>query len=43
MYVVHSSLVERAEAPYGIVYGTDAKVSKEVKTVGVFRKTVINR
>ena len=32
------ALVERAEAPYGIVYGTDAKVSKEVKTVGVFPK-----
>ncbi|OOF58514.1 molybdate ABC transporter substrate-binding protein [Rodentibacter myodis] len=30
------ALVERAEAPYGIVYSTDAKVSKKVKTVGVF-------
>ena len=30
------ALVERGEAPYGIVYGTDAKVSKDVKTVGIF-------
>ena len=30
------ALVERAEAPLGIVYATDAKVSKDVKTVGVF-------
>ncbi|OOF36472.1 molybdate ABC transporter substrate-binding protein [Rodentibacter heidelbergensis] len=30
------ALVERAETPYGIVYGTDAKVSQKVKTVGVF-------
>ncbi|QPB43204.1 molybdate ABC transporter substrate-binding protein [Rodentibacter haemolyticus] len=30
------ALVERAEAPYGIVYSTDAKVSKNVKIVGVF-------
>ena len=30
------ALVERAEAPYGIVYSTDAKVSKGVKTVAVF-------
>lgn len=30
------ALVERAEAPYGIVYGTDAKVSKNVKVVGIF-------
>lgn len=30
------ALVERAEAPYGIVYSTDAKVSQNVKTVGVF-------
>ena len=29
-------LVERAEAPYGIVYSTDAKVSQQVKTVAVF-------
>ncbi len=32
------ALVERAEAPYGIVYSTDAKVSSSVKTVGVFPK-----
>jgi len=32
------ALVERAEAPYGIVYSTDAKVSKDVKAVGVFPK-----
>ena len=30
------ALVERAEAPYGIVYSTDAKVSQQVKTVAVF-------
>ena len=30
------ALVERAESPLGIVYATDAKVSKDVKTVGVF-------
>ncbi|AFI86107.1 molybdate ABC transporter substrate-binding protein [Aggregatibacter actinomycetemcomitans] len=30
------ALVERGESPLGIVYATDAKVSKEVKTVGVF-------
>lgn len=30
------ALVERAEALYGIVYSTDAKVSKNVKTVGIF-------
>ena len=30
------ALVERAEAPYGIVYSTDAKASKAVKTVAVF-------
>ena len=30
------ALVERVEAPYGIVYSTDAKVSKAVKTVAVF-------
>ncbi|OOF65565.1 molybdate ABC transporter substrate-binding protein [Rodentibacter sp. Ppn85] len=30
------ALVERAETPYGIVYSTDAKVSRKVKTVGVF-------
>ncbi|OOF40007.1 molybdate ABC transporter substrate-binding protein [Rodentibacter mrazii] len=30
------ALVERSEAPYGIVYSTDAKVSQKVKTVGIF-------
>ena len=30
------ALVERAEAPYGIVYSTDAKISQQVKTVAVF-------
>lgn len=30
------ALVERAEAPYGIVYSTDAKISQQVKTVSVF-------
>ena len=30
------ALVERGEAPLGIVYATDAKVSKEVKAIGVF-------
>ena len=30
------ALVERAEVPYGIVYSTDAKVSQQVKTVGIF-------
>jgi molybdate transport system substrate-binding protein len=29
-------LVERSEAPYGIVYATDAAISKKVKVVGVF-------
>ena len=29
------ALVERAEAPYGIVYSTDAKISQQVKTVAV--------
>ncbi|MGC8491626.1 MAG: molybdate ABC transporter substrate-binding protein [Syntrophobacteraceae bacterium] len=29
-------LVERAEAPFGIVYATDAAISKKVKVVGVF-------
>ena len=28
--------VERGEAPYGIVYETDAKASKAVRIVGVF-------
>ncbi len=31
-------LVERGEAPLGIVYGTDAAVSTRVKVVGVFPK-----
>ena len=30
------ALVERGEAPYGIVYATDASASKGVKIVGVF-------
>ena len=30
------ALVERGEAPYGIVYRTDALVSKAVKVVGIF-------
>jgi molybdate transport system substrate-binding protein len=30
------ALVERGEAPYGIVYETDAKASKGVRIVGVF-------
>ena len=30
------ALVERGEAPYGIVYATDAYASKKVKIVGVF-------
>jgi molybdate transport system substrate-binding protein len=30
------ALVERGEAPYGIVYATDAYASKSVKIVGVF-------
>ena len=30
------ALVERGESPLGIVYATDAKVSKEVKAIGVF-------
>ncbi len=30
------ALVERGEAPYGIVYATDAYASKAVKIVGVF-------
>jgi molybdate transport system substrate-binding protein len=33
------ALVERGEAPYGIVYATDAYASKSVKIVGVFPKT----
>ena len=30
------ALVERGEAPYGIVYETDARASKGVKVVGIF-------
>jgi molybdate transport system substrate-binding protein len=30
------ALVERGEAPLGIVYGTDARASKKVRVVGVF-------
>lgn len=30
------SLVERGEAPYGVVYATDAAVTKNVKVVGTF-------
>lgn len=30
------AMVERGEAPLGIVYGTDAKVSDKVKTLGTF-------
>jgi len=33
------ALVERGEAPYGIVYATDAYASKGVKIVGVFPET----
>lgn len=33
------ALVERGEAPYGIVYATDAMASKGVKVVGVFPET----
>jgi molybdate transport system substrate-binding protein len=33
------ALVERGEAPYGIVYATDALASKGVKVVGVFPET----
>jgi molybdate transport system substrate-binding protein len=32
------TLVERGEAPLGIVYATDAKISDKVKVVGVFPK-----
>ena len=30
------ALVERGEAPYGIVYATDALASKQVKVAGIF-------
>ena len=33
------ALVERGEAPYGIVYETDARASKSVKIVGLFPET----
>jgi molybdate transport system substrate-binding protein len=33
------ALVERGEAPYGIVYATDALAAKAVKVVGVFPET----
>ena len=33
------ALVERGEAPYGIVYATDAYASKGVKIVGIFPET----
>jgi len=33
------ALVERGEAPYGIVYATDALASKTVKIVGIFPET----
>jgi len=35
---VARKLVERGDAPLGIVYATDAKVSPGVKTIGTFRK-----
>lgn len=34
------ALVERGEVPFGVVYGTDAAVSKKVKVVGVFPATM---
>ena len=37
------ALVERGESPLGIVYATDAKVSKEVKAIGVFPQGSTNR
>ncbi len=33
------ALVERGEAPFGIVYATDARASKKVQVVGVFPAT----
>jgi molybdate transport system substrate-binding protein len=30
------ALVERGEAPFGVVYATDAAISKKVKVIGVF-------
>lgn len=34
------ALVERGEVPFGVVYGTDAAVSKKVKVVGTFPGTL---
>lgn len=34
------AFVERGEVPYGVVYGTDAAVSKKVKVVGTFPDTL---
>lgn len=34
------TFVERGEVPYGVVYGTDAAVSKKVKVVGTFPDTM---
>jgi len=34
------AFVERGEVPYGVVYATDAAVSKKVKVVGVFPDTM---
>ncbi|MCA1908060.1 MAG: molybdate ABC transporter substrate-binding protein [Magnetospirillum sp.] len=34
------AFVERGEVPYGVVYATDAAVSKKVKVVGVFPDTL---
>ncbi len=36
------ALVERQEAPLGIVYGSDAVASQKVKVVGVFLQIPIN-
>jgi molybdate transport system substrate-binding protein len=32
-------MVERNETPYGIVYSTDARISKKVRIVGFFPET----
>ena len=37
------ALVERGEAPLGIVYGSDAVASDKVKVVGIFPQIPINR
>lgn len=34
------ALVERGEAPFGVVYATDAAVTKKVKVVGVFPESM---